>query len=183
MLRRLVLAPRWAAPARTGWACALGPARGVSSDAAHRTAEHRARRQLRVGSKIQRVLADLLQEKIATRTMGVPPDVLITHVSTSGDLRAATVYWLPSPTSRVPADRITTALKRQARPLSVQLANTAKLRWVPRLSFVHDDRLLQAHRVSDLIDALGQEAAERAADAAEPPQPASGNGAHRGSPL
>jgi ribosome-binding factor A len=133
----------------------------TSADGKWKTAEQRARRQLRVGSKIQRALADLLASTSALRTANTATEVVVTGVTVSADLKAATAYWLPDPRSRAPAAHLATLLARQAGPLAHRLANEAELRAVPRLRFRLDEARTQTQRVADLIELLARDRAQR----------------------
>ncbi|KAJ1623704.1 hypothetical protein T492DRAFT_1053344 [Pavlovales sp. CCMP2436] len=150
---RLALPPR----------CALA----TSSDAKHRTAEMRGRRQLRISSKIQRALAELLSASSIIRTSNTATDVMVTGITVSPDMKAATAYWMPDPRSRVPKERLQTLLQRQAVGLARTLANNVQLRSVPKLTFMHDEALAGGQRVVMLIDLLNLDRKRR-----EVPQPA-----------
>lgn len=134
-----------------------------SADAKYRTAEQRARRQLRVASKIQRALSDLLGEGSLLRTASTSADVIVTAVTVSSDLKAATAYWLPDPRSRVPVPALAKLLARQAPGLSHRLSNRSELRSVPRLAFKYDEGLVGTQRVVDLIDLLALDREQREA--------------------
>lgn len=143
----------------TAWSCALrrlAGARGLASsaDAKHRSTEMRARRQLRVASKLQRALSELLADGSRVRTASTAADVIVTAVTVSSDLKAATAFWLPEPRSRVPVPTLAKLLARQAPGLSHRLSNRAELRSVPRLAFKYDESLVGTQRVASLIELL-----------------------------
>ncbi|KAG8459721.1 hypothetical protein KFE25_003173 [Diacronema lutheri] len=150
------------ARARTVRAVVLGARPLASSaDAKYRSAEQRARRQLRVASKLQRALADLIADGARVRTARTAADVIVTGVTISSDLKAATAYWLPDPRSSAPVSTLAALLARQAPALSRRLADRSELRSVPRLSFQHDDSLVGTQRVTHLIELLALERAQR----------------------
>ncbi|MCC7413086.1 MAG: 30S ribosome-binding factor RbfA [Gammaproteobacteria bacterium] len=100
----------------------------------------------RVAQAVRRELAPLLQRIAADRHLGL---VSITAVEVTPDLRLAKVY-----VTRLGAGddaELMRVLGEQGGRCRSQLARTLRLRYVPRLSFHHDDSLRRAARLAELL--------------------------------
>ncbi len=126
-------------------------------------------RHRRIESEIQRVLAGLIAREVKDPRVG---NVTITAVSVAPDMGTARVYFTPF-ASRVPPERVRSALTHAASFLRGELGRRLSLRYAPRLSFVFDDGIAGAARLTSLIDRAV--AADRAGHAPEEPAaPAAG---------
>jgi ribosome-binding factor A len=123
-------------------------------------------RHRRIESEIQRVLAGLIAREVKDPRVG---NVTITAVSAAPDMRTARVYFTPF-AGRVPPEQVRGALTHAASFLRGELGRRLSLRYAPRLSFVFDDGIAGAARLTNLIDRAV--AADRAGHAEETePQP------------
>ncbi len=106
-------------------------------------------------SKRARRMADLIQREVSLilRQHVVDPrlqQLVITLVKMSPDLKSARIlFTVPD---EVLVDEATQALVKASGFMRSQMAKTAELRYVPKLFFQHDVQLLQAERLSHLID-------------------------------
>ncbi|HSF47691.1 MAG TPA: 30S ribosome-binding factor RbfA [Burkholderiales bacterium] len=105
-------------------------------------------RPRRVGSQIQRELAEILREELKDPGVGM---ITITGVDLSPDFAHAKVFF-----TRLEGNRelplTIGALKRASGFLRSQLAHRLRLRSVPELHFVYDSSVEAGDRVSRLID-------------------------------
>lgn len=117
-----------------------------------------AARTERIAAQLQRSLATLLQRGVKDPRVG---KVTVTAVRLAPDLSVAQVHVLPfgglqsgshsDPQSQA-ARELIAGLQSAAGFLRGQLARELKLRQAPRLEFEIDQQLLQAHRLTDLIE-------------------------------
>jgi ribosome-binding factor A len=122
-------------------------------------------RTRRIESEIQRVLAGLIAREVKDPRVG---NVTITAVSVAPDMRNARVYFTPFAASREPSEQVRTALTHAASFLRGELGRRLALRYAPRLTFVVDDSVAGAARLTGLIDRAV--AADRAGHVAEEPE-------------
>ena len=104
-------------------------------------------RSLRVADQLQRELADLISRSIDDPRVGL---VTVSGVDLSPDMKNAKVLLTPS----VDTDMKETiqALARASGYLRTQLGRRLRLRYLPRLMFVHDRTLENALHIDALID-------------------------------
>jgi ribosome-binding factor A len=124
-------------------------------------------RTRRIESEIQRVLAGLIAREVKDPRVG---NVTITSVSVAPDMRNARVYFTPFAASHEPAEQVRSALMHAASFLRGELGRRLALRYAPRLTFVVDDSVAGAARLTNLIDravAADRAGHAGAADAAE----------------
>jgi ribosome-binding factor A len=131
-------------------------------------------RTRRIESEIQRVLAGLIAREVKDPRVG---NVTITAVSVAPDMRNARVYFTPFAGSHEPSEQVRTALTHAASFLRGELGRRLALRYAPRLSFVVDDSVAGAARLTNLIDRAV--AADRAGHSAETPAPPEPPDPHR----
>lgn len=82
----------------------------------------------------------------------------ITNVSLSSDLRRADIYFLISQQSDVAG--VKKALARASSHVRKLLAQRCSLKYVPALSFHHDEILLKADKVNALLSKVEEQAVE-----------------------
>jgi ribosome-binding factor A len=112
---------------------------------------HSHNRMQRIGDQIQCELSQLLLIKTNDPRLH---RLSITAVQVSPDMANATVFI--SEQSEKPVKETLSALNNAASFLRRELAHALNLRITPRLKFVYDKSILQANRLSDLIDAVNQ---------------------------
>jgi ribosome-binding factor A len=123
-------------------------------------------RTRRIESEIQRVLAGLIAREVKDPRVG---NVTITAVSVAPDMGTARVYFTPF-AGRVPPEQVRSALTHAASFLRGELGRRLSLRYAPRLTFVFDDSVAGAARLTSLIDqAVAADRAGHAAESAAPP--------------
>jgi ribosome-binding factor A len=105
-------------------------------------------RSRRIESEIQRVLAGLIAREVKDPRVG---NVTITAVSVAPDMGTARVYFTPF-AGRVPPEQVRNALTHAASFLRGELGRRLSLRHAPRLTFVFDDSVAGAARLTSLID-------------------------------
>ena len=134
-------------------------------------------RTRRIESEIQRVLAGLIAREVKDPRVG---NVTITAVSVAPDMGTARVYFTPF-AGRVPPEQVRSALTHAASFLRGELGRRLALRYAPRLTFVFDDSVAGAARLTRLIDqAVAADRAGHPAESegrAEAGPPAAGAGA------
>jgi ribosome-binding factor A len=118
-------------------------------------------RHRRIESEIQRALAGLIARDVKDPRVG---NITITAVSVAPDMATACVYFTPF-ASRESPEQVRTALTHAASFLRGELGRRLALRHAPRLTFVFDDSVAGAARLTSLIDRAV--AADRAGHAAE----------------
>ncbi|MGB6604798.1 MAG: 30S ribosome-binding factor RbfA [Steroidobacteraceae bacterium] len=123
-------------------------------------------RHRRIESEIQRALAGLIAREIKDPRVG---NVTITAVSVAPDMATARVYFTPF-AGRAPPEQVRSALTHAASFLRGELGRRLALRHAPRLSFVFDDGIAGAARLTSLIDRAV--ATDRAGHDAETEPPA-----------
>ncbi|HXO64757.1 MAG TPA: 30S ribosome-binding factor RbfA [Steroidobacteraceae bacterium] len=105
-------------------------------------------RSRRIESEIQRVLAGLIAREVKDPRVG---NVTITAVSLAHDMSTARVYFTPFASLQSP-DQVCTGLTHAASFLRGELGRRLSLRHAPRLTFVFDDSVAGAARLTSLID-------------------------------
>jgi ribosome-binding factor A len=105
-------------------------------------------RHRRIESEIQRVLAGLIAREVKDPRVG---NVTITAVSVAPDMGTARVYFTPF-ASLQPAAQVHAGLTHAASFLRGELGRRLSLRHAPRLTFVFDDSVAGAARLTSLID-------------------------------
>jgi ribosome-binding factor A len=123
-------------------------------------------RNRRIESEIQRVLAGLIAREVKDPRVG---NVTITSVSVAPDMGTARVYFTPF-AGQHPVAQVRAGLTHAASFLRGELGRRLSLRHAPRLSFVFDDSVAGAARLTSLIDRAV--AADRAGHTPEEPAPA-----------
>ena len=112
-------------------------------------------------SKRVRRMADLIQREVSLilRQHVVDPrlqQLVITLVEMSPDLKSARILFTVPEAEMV--DDVMQALTKASGFMRSQMAKTAELRYVPKLFFQYDAQLLQAERLSNLIDQVAPSA-------------------------
>lgn len=121
-------------------------------------------RSRRLESEIQRVLAGLVAREVKDPRVG---NVTITAVSLARDMSTARVYFTPFASLQSP-EQVCTGLTHAASFLRGELGRRLSLRHAPRLTFVFDDSVAGAARLTSLIDraVAADRAGHRSADEA-----------------
>ena len=104
-------------------------------------------RSLRVADQLQRELADLISRSIDDPRVGL---VTVSGVDLSPDMKNAKVLLTPSVDTDMKES--IQALARASGYLRTQLGRRLRLRYLPRLMFVHDRTLENALHIDALID-------------------------------
>ncbi|MGH8267263.1 MAG: 30S ribosome-binding factor RbfA [Steroidobacteraceae bacterium] len=120
-------------------------------------------RSRRIESEIQRVLAGLIAREVKDPRVG---NVTITAVSVAADMGTARVFFTPFASLQSPA-QVRIGLTHAASFLRGALGRRLGLRHAPRLTFVLDDSVEGAARLTSLIDRAV--AADRAGHTAAAP--------------
>lgn len=111
-------------------------------------------RSERVADQIQRVVAEIVARELDDPRIG---RVTVSGVSLTKDLSNATIY------VTMPADgnvaRALAGLERASGFVRRRLGERMRMRYLPRLRFVHDVTLERATRVGELIDSAAREGA------------------------
>lgn len=111
----------------------------------------RSQRQLRVGEVIRHTLASVLLRGDVPWPQGYKvPMITITEVSVSPDLQNATAFVLPL--GGTEAKDTVRVLNSVAKFFKHALAETAKLRYVPKLTFKVDDSFDYAQNIERLLN-------------------------------
>lgn len=109
-------------------------------------------RMRRVNSLLHQVIADEVP-RLKDPRVGF---VTITGVSTSPDLRSATVYY--STLGSEEEQEATAAALRSAAPhLQAELGRQVRLRYLPRLSFERDEAVERGLRVQEILQEIDGE--------------------------
>jgi ribosome-binding factor A len=108
-----------------------------------------SQRQLRVGEELRHVLAQVLADGQVHDPDLLQANITVTEVRISPDLKNATAFVLPL--GGRGKDATVAALRRAAPFLRHRLAETANLRFTPRLSFQLDLTFDEAERVDSLL--------------------------------
>ncbi|MFC1936961.1 30S ribosome-binding factor RbfA [Chloroflexota bacterium] len=112
-----------------------------------------AHRTERVNNLIRREISELLQRHVKDPRLS--SFIAITEVSTSPDLKYATVF-VSSIGSLEEREEIVAALSGASGFLRNELARRLRLRHIPELSFRWDDSIERGARLLDLIDKVGR---------------------------
>lgn len=104
----------------------------------------------RVADLIQKTLASMLLQGVHGEHFGF---VTITSVQVSRDLSYAKVYISVLTETDEKIKETINALNRAAKSLRYELAQSVKLRIIPKLKFVYDESTARGFRISNLIDA------------------------------
>ncbi|MES9903092.1 MAG: 30S ribosome-binding factor RbfA [Sedimenticola sp.] len=102
----------------------------------------------RVGSQMQRELAELVRTELDGRKLGM---VTIQTVQVVRDFSHAKVFFTTMGGELSEAEA-TRALKDAAPTLRYRLGSRMRLRTIPQLHFVYDDSIEQGRRLSALIE-------------------------------
>ena len=122
-------------------------------------------RNARIAAQMQRALA-LLLRGVKDPRVG---NVTVTAVVLASDLSVATIYVLPFGDRGSDSPAMLAGLASASGFLRGQLARDLKLRHAPRLQFLLDQQIEQAHRLSTLIDrAVAEDAARVGAPSPQP---------------
>ena len=121
----------------------------------------KGRRAARVAPQIHEVLSRVLLTDV--RDPGLA-NVVFTEVTTSPDLRVATVHYVGL-TDDVKRDDAEAALKRCSGHLRRYVGEFMRLRYTPELRFRYDERGAHLRRIEQVIQRI------HAAEAAEAPAP------------
>ena len=123
-------------------------------------------RRARIEGEMQSTLAELIRRQVKDPRVG---NVTITAVEVAPDLSTAKVLFVPFAGSHDPQD-VGEGLTRAGGFLRGEVGRRLGLRHAPHLSFVFDDSLDKAARLTQLIDnaVAGQGAPSDADSAAEP---------------
>jgi ribosome-binding factor A len=113
----------------------------------------------RIEAQMQRVLADLISREVKDPRVG---NVTITAVELAQDLATARIFFVPFAGTHDPGE-VAQGLTHAGGFLRGAVGRQLGLRHAPRLSFVFDDTLDKAARLTQLID--------RAVAADAPPKP------------
>ena len=105
-------------------------------------------RKLRVGSELQRLLNELLQQEIKDPRLA---QCRVTDVEVSGDLGVAKVFFGTLAPDEDPEPAIH-GFEKASGFLRAQVGRRMRLRRVPELRFIHDRSARQGERLSRLID-------------------------------
>ncbi len=111
-----------------------------------------SQRQLRVAEAIRHALADILLRGDFRDPALANTSITVTEVRISPDLKHARVLVLPL--GGVAADEAVAALSRAAPYLRGQLNRHTRLRSLPRLQFIADDRFAEAEAVNAKLRTL-----------------------------
>lgn len=111
----------------------------------------RSQRQLRVGEEIRHVLAGLFMRGDIPWPRGVVdmPDVTVTEVQVSPDLKNATVFVMPL--GGVKLDETVHALNDIVGHFRHEVAKVMQLRYTPKLRFSADNSFTYAQRIDDIL--------------------------------
>ena len=104
-------------------------------------------RTRRVAEQVRRDLAEILARDVADPRF---QNLTLSTVKVAQDLSQAKVYFtLPE---NEDSDKVLTALRRASGYLRRLLSERITLRTTPKLIFMYDESLEQAHRISKLLD-------------------------------
>lgn len=111
----------------------------------------RSQRQLRVGEEIRHALATLFMRGDIPWPHGMTgmPDVTVTEVQVSPDLKNATVFVMPL--GGVKLEETVRALNHIVGHFRHEVAQTLTLRYVPKLRFAADNSFTYAQRIDDIL--------------------------------
>jgi ribosome-binding factor A len=110
-----------------------------------------SQRQLRVGEALRHALSHILQRgHFRDPVLSAAPEITVTEVRVSPDLKNATVFVVPLAGREGP--QVATALNRAQGYLRTLLAEEVELRYLPRLDFELDRSFDQAERIDTLLN-------------------------------
>jgi len=111
----------------------------------------RSQRQLRVGEEIRHMLATLFMRGDIPWPRGMVdmPDVTVTEVQVSPDLKNATVFVMPLGGQKL--DETVKALNMIVGHFRHEVAQTITLRYTPKLRFSADNSFTYAQRIDDIL--------------------------------
>ena len=107
-----------------------------------------SQRQLRVGEEIRHALSEILRRAHFRDPVLAEASVTVTEARVSPDLRNATVFVMPLGGDIEP---VVEALNRASAFLRGQLADAVRLKYMPKLNFVHDESFDEANRIDALL--------------------------------
>ncbi len=111
----------------------------------------RSQRQLRVGEEIRHALASVFMRGDIPWPHGMVdmPDVTVTEVQVSPDLKNATVFVMPLGGQKL--TETVKALNLIVGHFRHEVARAIKLRYAPRLRFSADNSFVYAQRIDDIL--------------------------------
>ena len=110
-----------------------------------------SQRQLRVGEELRHILAHALERGQLNDPLIQDVLITITEVEVSPDLKSAAAYVIPLGGDIATMNGVIEGLNRASPYLRRILANKLYLRHTPRLSFLADTTLDQAHHIEELL--------------------------------
>jgi ribosome-binding factor A len=109
-----------------------------------------SQRQLRVGEALRHALSHILQRgHFRDPVLSAAPEITVTEVRVSPDLKNATAFVVPLAGRHGP--EVVAALERAQGYLRHLLAEEVELRYLPRLDFELDHSFDQAQRIDELL--------------------------------
>jgi len=111
----------------------------------------RTQRQLRVGEEMRHVLAAVFMRGDIPWPRGLVdmPDVTVTEVQVSPDLKNATVFVMPLGGQKL--QETVQALNQIVGHFRHEVAQVIKLRYTPKLRFSADNSFVYAQRIDDIL--------------------------------
>lgn len=111
----------------------------------------RSQRQLRVGEEMRHALAGLFMRGDIPWPHGLTgmPDVTVTEVQVSPDLKNATVFVMPLGGQKL--NETVKALNQIVGHFRHEIAQTITLRYAPKLRFAADNSFTYAQRIDDIL--------------------------------
>jgi len=122
--------------------------------------QHSGGRHGRIEAQMQRVLADLISREVKDPRVG---NVTITAVEVAHDLATAKIFFVPFAGAHDPTE-VGRGLTAAGGFLRGAVGRELGLRHAPRLSFVFDDTLDKAVKLTNLIDRAVAADSERKPD-------------------
>jgi ribosome-binding factor A len=125
------------------------------------------RRVKRLEALILQTVAPLVSHGLSDPRLAM---VTVTRVKLAADLSVARVNWstLGGPGDVVKVQR---ALEHARGPLQAAVAAALRTRVTPRLAFHYDESLVRGQRVTEVLEQLSRERAEREGATAAPAEP------------
>jgi ribosome-binding factor A len=111
----------------------------------------RSQRQLRVGEEIRHALATLFMRGDVPWPRGLTdmPDVTVTEVQVSPDLKNATVFVMPLGGQKL--DETVRALNHIVGHFRHEVAQVIALRYTPKMRFAADNSFVYAQKIDDIL--------------------------------
>lgn len=109
---------------------------------------HEFSRNVRVGDQIQRVMAQVLREKLHDPRLSL---LSVSKVDVSRDLSWAHIY-IASIDDHADEKEILNLLEKAKGFLRKELAREIKLKYIPKLKFLFDDSVKKAMRLESLLN-------------------------------